>query len=378
MFCSAAKSAIRDGEKLVEKTSPDQRLQRGIAFVENTVKLLSEFRKYRPVEGTAENLKIFDLVDEFLSICTNSYRYKLWEFFHIYDNHALDELIAQTTGDELKYRKSRNYLSMPAAHADNSELVYRESVLKKTMAGILFLNVETRKAGVFLENLLLGFSAAVAMAFATAISFIWQGLFLEEFSLSFFIVWVTAYMFKDRIKSSLQLYCMSHRNRYSYDFKQKISDIFGKTIGFCRESFSFCSANELDENITAARNRQSVSRLVNGSLEEDVMTFRKRIEIYADPCKDIFRKFSVDGIVDIMRLNVRHWTYKMDNPYREVYFSDGKKITKLKANRNYHINLVICYGERHGEIKTERYRLVVCRDGIQRLEKFNEAGEQIE
>ena len=40
----------------------------------------------------------------------------------------------------------------------------------------------------------------------------WQGFSLEDFSVSFFIVWVIAYMFKDRIKSQLQLYFLQVMN----------------------------------------------------------------------------------------------------------------------------------------------------------------------
>ena len=378
MCCSIARSAMRDGEKAVESSHPQKRIQVGREYLENSEILLKKFRACRPEKGAAESLELFDLVDEFLSIMANSYRYKLWEFFNIYDDQELAGMIAQITGDELSYRKAHNYPSMPYAHADNSELLYRESTLKKAMANILFLDVETRRAGVFLENLLLGISAAIAMAFATTVSFIWKGLFLEEFSLSFFVVWVIAYMFKDRIKSSLQLYCLKHRNRYSYDFRQKIRDGLGTEIGICREGFSYCNTAELDSEITQARNRHTLSRLENGSFEENVMVFRKRIEIFGDPCKNIFREFDVDGIVDIMRLNVRHWTYKMDNPSRAVYTSDGENISKLKAHRDYHVNMVVRYGERHGKDAFERYRLVICRNGIRRLEKFNTDGEQID
>ena len=374
MFCSISRSAMRDGEKNVENTHPSQREKMADIYLRNTEKLLTMYRQCRPASGIAENLELFDLVDEYLSIAANSYRYKIWEFFNIYGNKKITALTAQITGKELKYRKSRQYPSMPYENADNSELLYRESTLKKAMAGILFLNVETRKAGVFLENMLLAFSAAIAMAFATAVSFIWKGLFLEEFSLSFFVVWVIAYMFKDRIKSSLQLYCMQHRNRYSYDFQQKIRDGLGKEIGICMEGVSFCNASELSDRITDARNRHTLSKLENGSLEENVLAFRKRIEIYGNPCRDIFQEFDVDGIVDIMRLNIRHWTYKMDNPSRIVYTSDGEKVQKLKARRDYHVNLVVRYGERNGEDHFERYRLVLCRNGIRHLDRFDENG----
>ncbi len=378
MFCSIARSAMRDGENAVEKAHPLQRNKLGKEYLLLTEKLLARFRECRPENATNANLELFDLVDEYLSIAANSYCYKLWEFFQIYDQDALNELTAGITFRELEYRKQSGFPSVPCEHADNSELLYRESTLKKAMADILFLNVETRRAGVFMEHMLLAFAAAVAMAFATAVSFIWKGLFLQEFSLSFFVVWVVAYMFKDRIKSSLQLYFMSHRNRYSYDFNQKIRDGLGNEIGICSEGFTYCSANELESPITLCRNRHMLSRLENGSREENVMAFRKRIEIYSNPCRDIFQEFDVDGIVDIMRLNVRHWTYKMDNPTRSVYTSDGKQINKLKAHRDYHINMVVRYGERNGDDHFERYRIVLCRNGIRRLERFDSNGDQVE
>lgn len=378
MFCSIARSAMRDGETAVEKAHPRQREKLGEEYIQQIEQLLQRFRSCRPVNATNANLELFDLVDEYLSIAANSYCCKLWEFFQIYDQHALNEPAARMTHDEQEYRRQSGFPSVPCEHADNSELLYRESTLKKAMADILFLNVETRRAGVFLEHLLLASAAAIAMAFATAVSFIWKGLFLQEFSLSFFVVWVVAYMFKDRIKSSLQLYFMNHRNRYSYDFRQKIRDGFGNEIGVCSEGFTYCSAKELDTPITTCRNRHMLSRLENGSREENVMAFRKKIEIYGNPCRDIFQEFDVDGIVDIMRLNVRHWTYKMDNPTRSVYNSDGTQINKLKAHRDYHVNMVVRYGERDGSDYFERYRIVLCRNGIRRLERFDTNGDQIE
>ena len=375
MFCSIAKSAMRDGESSVENAHPLKRVEMAKEFLCNTEKLLQQFRACRKVKGHPENLELFDLVDEFLSINSNSYRYKIWEFFNIYDNQEITALAAEITGRELEYRKKCNYPSMPYKNADNSELLYRESTLKKAMAGILFLDVETRRAGVLLENIFLGVAAAIAMAFATAVSFVWNGLFLEEFSISFFVIWVIAYVFKDRIKSSLQLYCLAHRNRYTSDFKQKIRDGFGHEIGVCREGFCYFNANELDPEIIAARNRHTLSRLENGSMEENVMAFRKRIDIFDNPRQDIFREFDVDGIVDIMRLNVRHWTYKMDNPSRTIYLSDGKNVQKLDARRDYHVNMVVRYGRKNEEDFSERYRIVLCRDGIRRLEKMNEKGE---
>ncbi len=373
LFCSIAKSAMRDSENIIENAPRAQLPGLAKRFTEDIDSLLRQYRQSRK-SAPAKCLELFDLVDEFLSIATASYCCKLWKYIERIENfgNAADtaSAIVAFVKNESTYRAEKGYPSVPSSTGDNSELLYRESTLKKAMAGILFLKVETRRAGVVIENILLGISAAIAMIFVTAISFLWQGFFLEEFSISFFIVWVIAYMFKDRIKSSLQILCLKYRNRYSYDFRQMIRDGLENKIGICREGFRFCDEKDIPQQVNQKRNRHTLSRLENGSLDENIMVFRKRIEIFADPCHDIFREFDVDGIVDILRLNIRHWTYKMDNPSRSIYFSDGKEIKKIKALRDYHVNMVVRYGESQKESNIERYRLVLCRSGIRRMEKI--------
>ncbi|MBE6399539.1 MAG: hypothetical protein E7041_05280 [Lentisphaerae bacterium] len=376
MFCSIAKSAMRDTAANVLKLEKDQQLAAAGKFMDDIRSLLTNFRKERPDERRCpRSCEMFDLVDEFLSLCSNRYIYRMWNNSAFADDPQFSQHVAAVTGDELTYRDSRGYLSVPRRGADNSEVVYRESALKKAMADILFLKVATRKDGVVIENLLMGLGAAVAMIFVTAISFLWASFLLEELSISFFIVWVIAYIFKDRIKAGMQGYFLRNRSRYSYDFKQDIRDGLGNSIGICREGFHYCSEQDLDDELVKLRDRRMLSRLENASQKDNIMVFRKRIELSGSSCQDIYRDFQVNGVVDILRMSTRHWTYKMDNPFRTIFISDGETISSLKANRDYHVNMILRYGGKKG-YKLERYRLILCRDGIRSLEKIVSANSQ--
>ncbi len=372
MFCSIAKSAMRDAASGVRELDAAAQSAGTDDFLKQLCAMLENFRRERPDEKAfPQSCELFDLVDEFLSLNSNRYIYRLWKNSA---DPAVRSAIAAMTGRELQYREARHFLSLPRRDSDNSELVYRESALKKAMADILFLNVETRKAGVLIENMLMGFAAAVAMIFVTAISFIWAGLLLEPFSMSFFIVWVIAYIFKDRIKAVMQGYFLKHRSRYSYDFRQKIRNALGDDIGICSEGFHYCSESDLDPHIVKLRDRRTLGRLENASQKDNVMVFRKRIELSGVRNRDIYEKFNINGVVDILRISTRHWTYKMDNPHRTIFISDGQNIETIRANRDYHVNMVLRYGSRGGEDKFERYRLILCRDGIRKLEKITVPG----
>ena len=375
MFCSIVKSALRDSSAVISGMDEVSQLLATRKFLADGQSLLRNFRQLSP-EGKKypESSELFDLADEFISLTVHRYIFRLWRTSGAAADPRMHAEIAAVTGQEMEYRAKKNFLSLPQMDSNNSQLVYRESALKKAMAGVLFLNVETRKAGVLLENILMGAGAAVAMIFVTAISFIWAGLLFDQFSLSFFVIWVIAYIFKDRIKAGMQNYFLRHRSRYSYDFQQKIRDGLGNDVGMCREGFLYCSEAELDKKIVKLRDRRTLSRLENASLKDNVMVFRKRIELSGRGCSDIHREFDVNGVVDILRISTRHWTYKMDNPHRMVYISDGQKISAVKANRDYHVNLIIRYGRKGGEDKFQRFRLILCRDGIRKLEKVTVPG----
>lgn len=374
MFCSIVRKTLKYSAEEIMKSSYNENCNAKIVnYLNDTEILFENFRNLRSsAEKNSDKLELFLLVDEFLSIALNSCLYKIWRVIKKNNDTFGEEIAAITerTNKEIEYRKNCNYLSIPDEKSDNSELLYRESILKKAMGSILFLNIATQKDGIWLENIFLGLAAAVAMIFVTAIAFIWKGLFLEEFSISFFVVWVIAYIFKDRIKAQLQLLCMNKRNRYAYDYQQKIFDGLNNEIGLCREGFQYCRTKDIPKDIEKIRNRTALSQLNNGSLNENVWVYRKKIEVKSKANQNIFKEFEIKGIVDIFRFNVRHWLNKMDNPTKIIYKSNGETIEPLTAHRDYHVNMVLRYGAKGGEINYKRYRIVLCRKGIRKIIHF--------
>lgn len=371
MFCSVTKVAFRDGAARIMELSRKKRIE---AIPEYLVKVDAVFANYRRLRETLPQTEqpflpeLFDLVDEFLGVTANTYKYLLWKSLTPEkkgtENAVIDQ-IRESALREIAYRRERGYPSVPEPDGDNAELLYRESAMKKTMASVLYLKVAMREAGVLLENIFLSVAAAIAMIFVTAIAFLWKGLFLEEFSLSFFIVWVVAYMFKDRIKSLLQKWFSSHKASYSFDYNQKIYDSMGKKVGLCREGVMFRSEQTVDPAICEMRERSALSRHVNGPLSENILTFRKRIELYTKPCEEIFKVFRVDGVNDIIRFNVRDWLRKMDNPVRSMFYpAEDGSLGVLKAKRLYHVNMLIRYGGSGRPDECMRFRLVLARNGI--------------
>jgi len=382
MYCSIVKSGLRDGLFSLNELSGQELAAAAGTYMSECAHITEHFRNLRrrlyKAEVSEEHRELFDLVDEFLSITVCSSLYELYS--KLEKNPAagceaageLRKKIPELVAQEIKYRKSRGYPSIPDPNGENSELLYRESTLKKAMASVLSLKVEPKRGGVWMENLLYGLAAAVAMSAALGILFIWKGFSLREFSLAFFILYVASYILREQIKRSMQGYFSQNRNRYSCDYRKIIRDNMNHILGVCMERFGFCQGESIDPKISNLRNRTSLSKLENGSLTEEVMEFHKKISFHSDRCDHIFSDFPVEGVVDILRFNVRNWLEKMDNPVKEISAPDPEhreRMISIKAHRVYHVNMILRYGAEGLPDQYTRYRLVLCRNGIRTIEE---------
>ncbi|MBP5232339.1 MAG: hypothetical protein J6333_02925 [Planctomycetes bacterium] len=378
MFCSIMKSALRDEESFLEREAARSQLPTLIdRYLTSTASILSQYRELRLVlqapSVSADDRELFALVDEFLSVTANRYRYRLWKSLEGMAGEpwavAVRRAIAAACGYEIGYRRDNGYPSVPTADGDNEEFVYREGVLKKIMAGVLFLRTSTRRDGVLLENVLFGIAAGVAMTFATGVAFLSKSLFLQEFSATFFVILVVAYMWKDRIKEWLRSYFASRLRRVIYDYRTTVFSELGREVGVCKESFSFLREADLEPRVVALRNRSFLSLMENGELGEDIILARREVRLRSADCAHLFADFDVRGVVDIMRFNVRRFLEKMDNPKKEIPMPapDGG-LCAVKAKRVYHVNVILrCHAPGQPDA-WHRFRLVLNRNGIQRLE----------
>ncbi len=383
MFCSIMKSAIRDeGRTLAGAASRDDFAGKLDEHFKSISGLLHKFRKLKKAlqeeDAPDDAMRLFCHADEFLSLSLCNAMQDLWEALekHGGGNSAAQDKIYRVIERENDYRKACGYPSVAKKNGNNAELLYRQSTLKKVMASVLFLKSARRRDGVLLDNVFLGLAAGVAMVFATAVAFAYRLVWLNDFTASFFVLVVFAYMGKDRIKNLLQLYLQRKLESYHFDFKTTMTSWNGGRIGCCRESMMFVPEESLPKKVVRMRDRSFIGDLENNRYREQIMLYRKQIELESSPVGRFFEDFSINGVVDIMRLNVEHFLKKMDNPNKSIVLCDGKgKLMRQKAKRVYHVNVIVCYGLHGKTPKMRRFRLVLTQNGIQCIEAVKKTGK---
>ena len=376
MFCSILKSAMRDEESFIERSRDDANFKELASnYLHVACELTTKFRSLKiSVQAPTVDLrllKLFELADEFISITVCKYFARLALFLKGLGEDALRSEAVAAIDAETLHRASNMQPSVPKEGSDNEEYLYREGVLKKIMASVLFLRTSTKREGKFLEQMLFGLAAGLAMAFATFIAFYSRAVIaIQDFSLSFFLILVVAYMFKDRIKEVTRNYMSAKLRERLYDYRTDIYNALDRKVGVCKESFSFIPESKVPAQIAKLRNKDYFAELENGCLGEDVIQARKSIRLFSKGCERIFSDFNVDGVVDIMRFNVRGFLEKMDNPSRDIPIASGGEVATVKGRRVYHINLIIRYGMEGCEDSFRRFRLVLSRNGIRRIEQL--------
>ena len=376
MFCSILKSALRDEEAFLERSKGDTNFEELVTKYLKSVKvLLAKFRGLKiSVQAPSVDprlLKLFELADEFVSMTAGKYLSRLVMLLKTVGMESLRKDAVTAIEAECVHRAVCQQPSTPKESSDNEEYLYRESVLKKIMASILFLRTSVKREGVLLEQMLFGLAAGLAMAFATFVAFYSRTVVaIQDFSLSFFAILVVAYMFKDRIKEMSRVYLSSKLRAWLCDYRTDIFNALDRKVGVCRESFSFIPESKASREIIKLRNKDYVSELENGCVGEDIIMARKSIRLFTKGCERIFSGFDVDGVVDIMRFNVRGFLEKMDNPNKEIPLVSDGDVVMVKGRRVYHVNLIIRYGMEGREDSYRRFRLILARNGIKRIEEL--------
>lgn len=378
LFCCILKSAVRDFVAYLLETAIAEDRERLVEkYLQDVRRITAEYRSLRDtiqIPGIGKRaVEIYLFGDEYISLLIEDYTYHLVEEL-LRSGVALSqekhkELLAMID-HEVQYRSGRGYLSIPDEKKDNETLVFRRSVLKKYMATVLFLDAEVKKGGVIVEQTLFGLAAGFAMLFATTVAFISQSIY-GNLTLPFFIALVVSYIFKDRMKEILRFYFSSKVTRFIFDYKTNIRNVTRHVVGVCRESFEFIRRQRLASEIRTLRDRDHITEIENGWVGEQVFLYRKRIALHPDWKGSIFSQYEIDGINDIIRFNIQEFLRRMDDPNKELFIMDDEGYHRIKGTRVYHLNLIVrlTSGRHQSHI---RYRVILNRSGIKRIEKVRE------
>ncbi|HRR42029.1 MAG TPA: hypothetical protein P5244_12405 [Syntrophales bacterium] len=375
LFSCILKSAVRDYVAYIyETTIAEDREHLVDNYIRDIQRITSGYRDLRALiqlPGFGKRMaEIYLFGDEYISLLIEDYTYHLVEGLSACREGLGQErqkALMALIDAEVQYRSRRGYLSIPDETKDNETLVFRRSVLKKYMATVLFLEAKVKKGGIMMEQTLFGMAAGLAMLFATTVAFISQSIY-GNLTAPFFVVLVVSYIFKDRMKDLLRYYLSRKVTRFIFDYKTRIYNVARHVVGVCRESFEFIRRQKLAPEIRKLRDCDHITEIENGWVGEQTFLYRKKIRLHPDWKGSIFSEYEIDGVHDIMRFNIQEFLRKMDDPNKELFVMDDDGYHRIKGARVYHLNLIITLiGDQFRSYI--RYRLILNRKGIKRIEK---------
>ncbi|MGM0442446.1 MAG: hypothetical protein ACQEQC_08525 [Elusimicrobiota bacterium] len=377
MFCCIVKSSLRDHVNFIRQTELEKDLNRLFEeYIDEVKKVTSKFRDLRSIvniPGIERNLfSVYLFADEYISHLVEQYTHELIEVLkdkRIDNFKKYRKKLIKLVKKELKHRKVNDYPSIPRAGDDNEEFLFRRSVLKKYMGSILFLNTQSSRAGKLFKQLLFGIAAGTAMIFTLIVTFYSQSKF-GNYSLPFVMIAVIAYMFKDRIKGLLKTYFSKKLTKSLYDYKFNIFTGPEDKIGYSKTSADFIKENKIPEKVKKIRNRDHITEIEGGWKGEKILLYRKKIKIFSKNFKRVYRSFKINGINDIIRLNISRFLQKMDDPDKQLYTVKDKKHRRITGQRVYHLNMVMKY-MKDKDTTYKRFRIVLNRKGIKRIEEVD-------
>jgi len=374
LFCCILQSSLREFVGFIRTTVDREDRDRAVRQYLAAAKTITKsYRALRPQvilpAVPAHAHAIYAFGDEYVSLLVERNAYDLLRHLHETDGpgwRARGKKIMDLIAREVDYRESRRYRSIPSDRGDNEELIFRRNVLKKYMQKVLFLDTRTRDEGKVIEHSLFGIAAGISMLFATVVLFVSQSLY-GPLTFPVFVALVVGYMFKDRIKEILRVYFSRMVSGVLFDHKTRIYSDPRRPIGYCRESFDFVDEAKVPERVMKIRAREHITEIESDWVIEDILRYRKRIKLSSRAISAVYSDIDTDGINDIMRFNVAEFTRRMGNPRKELFVLDDDGYRKVKAERVYHLNMVLRYG---GEDRAmyKRLRIVLNRRKIKRIE----------
>lgn len=280
--------------------------------------------------------------------------------------------------EEARYRQKYGYLTLTGSGLAGGEyFTYRASLVKKAVQGALYLDPREVRADPYVRNAVGAVGAALAAIWALATQL--PATLAEvpgSTKMLFFVSAVAAYVLKDRIKAVTNEALTGRLLRY--DHTSWLTGESLASIGLdmlrarLRESMQFLRSSEVPPEVLAMRLAHRTVRNAETATEE-VIRYRKVVDVTT---RDETERLPDDYWVrDILRLNVRHFLVRLDDPLDSVAFFDPERdaFGGARLPKVYHVNVVKKI-TREGEggareERLERLRVVLNKDGIVRVDE---------
>jgi hypothetical protein len=281
---------------------------------------------------------------------------------------ALKVIIEQ----EMAHRRKHDSFLVVKEGTENELYSYWEGIFKKYTQTVLYLDQRKSEERARVTQVLYAVSAGIAMLFWVIVAVIGgQNLPLEFLAILFII----AYMLKDRIKVLLQK--LSDK-ALSHWFPDREGHIFehesNVRIGSWKESVIYLPFEEVPAEVLNIRQASNKSPIEQEGKPEIVIKYVKTVTL--DPAIIRTRHERHTDINDILRFNIRHFLSYADDPYRTrlVWFADTQEFRKVKYAKVYHLNVVFKLEyldeSRQDRVQYKKIRVVLDQNGIKRINEL--------
>ncbi len=379
--------------------SVDENIEHSLAFaLERIRSALWAFRRVRtafwPYERLADQsfAEVMRTADEYMSLFVDEQLTRFVEKLEAnpenFDGSGLVARLklgaAGLAREEALHRRKYGYLCLGQSSPIEGEYyTYRASLLKKSIQRALYLDPREVKNDMFVRNAVGALAAALAAIWATALAMQLPALteLSGETKALFFAAAVAAYVAKDRIKAVTNETLIPKLRTHDHTWRLHGESLEAFGLGMLRaklqESMRFVSVASLPQDI---REMRESSRTVRNSeiVAEEVIHYRKTMQAGAEdedqPLPEGY------WVRDIMRLSVRPFLARLDEPLDRVeYFDFGRgRFASAHLPKVYHINMVIKVtregADGSGQVRLEHLRVVLNKSGVVRVERAAASG----
>jgi hypothetical protein len=333
---------------------------------------ISKVKKtFRGIKVSPYDHNTYTYLDEFLSSSIDYYLTALLsDLLHLNKTSAESTLILTSQlKQEKKYRHNHfqeNFCIDDEKEETGEELLYKRKLLNKFILDCLLLKTNRVEPVDKMKNLIASIAAGVAMLIQVILLInMIKSSFLYN-SIPFILATVLIYILKDRTKEVIKNIFTKKGRKYFPDFKTKITSTDKKEIlGIRQENFSILSLKDLPEEIKNLRNNDFHNELKLFNRPEKIIYYRSNLNFN--------KKNNPLELNTLFRFNIWRFLSKAGNPYLKYHnFNiNTDTIEEKLIPKTYHLNLIIKEYHPNKSIIYRKYRIVINKSGIKRVENMN-------
>ncbi len=317
-------------------------------------------------------------MDEFINDIINDYftgflnRLRNKQVVHFTD---IEKKICEIILEEKRDRKEKfpeTFKESDDPHQDEY-ILYRKGLLSKFIIDPLLLKTSRTSVAQRFRGIILGIPAAIAMMIYLLL-YLWQGNVFLMNSEPFILLTIIIYVLKDRMKEELRILSYKQAAKWFSDYTTEIHPpTNGTVLGTMQEYLSFVDEEKVPQEIIEIRNREFHGILESFKRPEQIIYYKKTINIKKKP-KQVEARFY--GFSIIFRFDIHHFLAKAEDPY-QTYLAledDTTTLQRIYLPRVYHLNIIlkntINIPEGKPLVELKKFRLVIDKNGIKRVEHF--------